>query len=112
MEITYQEPLTTGWSKFYNPPPNSTLNFNSLEVAAEPFPNSSFKIAVYWDQDGDGKNLVPIHKLYTIKNSYKISLDSSQSFTAGPNSRIITRRHIFGAKGHRETFVSWNITVN
>jgi len=104
---TYQENLATGWSKIYNVPPNTLIAFKELQVGTECKPNSSFKTAIYWDQDGSGMNLEKIHQVYTKDKSYKVSLNNQQ-FTSTQNSRVIVRRHIFGDLGIRSTYVQWS----
>lgn len=103
----YQESLSSGNSAVYNTANGAIYTFKELEVATEESPDSSFKVALYWDQQGNGKNLIQIAQVYTIKKSYKITLEDQSSYTATSKSRIITRRHIFGSHGQRETFVKW-----
>ncbi len=108
---TYQDNLATGVSAVYKPANGTVLTFTELEVGTQNRLNSSFKVALYWDQQGNGQNLVPIHQVYTKNKSYKVVLANQQSFTATKNSRVIARRHIFGSLGQRQTYVRWVANV-
>jgi hypothetical protein len=87
-------------------PPNTSIVFKNLSIGVEDKPNSSFKVAIYWDQDGTGINMTKIHQIYTRNKSCVAVLDNQQ-FTSANHSRVVVRRHIFGDLGERATYVQW-----
>jgi hypothetical protein len=104
---SYTETLSTGWSQTYSLPAGARLSFTSWNVGTEIAHGSSLTAALIWDEDGDGKKLTYIDKLFTKKRTYQKSF-GPRIYVSNGKSRVIVRRHIFGQKTPRQIYASWS----
>lgn len=101
----YTEVIATGSTRFFYVP-EGIFTLSNWHAGTQRVKDSSIKISLIWDQDGDGQNLTYLGTVYTAKGTYKRTVN--QTFISNGNSKVIVHRHIFGNHIPREVHVRWN----